>query len=55
MVQTLPTGNTVSILAVTGIKGNVLVTAAATGVVFQASDSADLVRIVDEYFAKLGS
>lgn len=55
VVQTLPTGNTTSVLAVTGIRGNVLVTAAATGVVLQASDSEDLVRIVDDYFAKLGS
>ncbi|MBQ1444128.1 MAG: hypothetical protein IIZ13_09810 [Renibacterium sp.] len=55
VVQTLPTGNTVSILAVTGVEDNVLVTAAATGVVLQASDSPGLVRVVDEYFAKLDS
>lgn len=55
VVQTMPTGSTLSVLAVTGLKDNVMVTAAATGVVLQASDSADLVRIVDEYFAKLSS
>lgn len=55
VVQTMPTGSTMSILSVAGIKDNVLVTAAATGVVLQAGDSAGLVRIVDDYFAKLGS